>query len=93
LTRKKPLITPQIVHLLKIGGTTAPEEVLKSRNDLGYESASIDEMIDDCYHWMLREGLIGRQRRVGRSLVRADAGQPSGPRPAIVPQGTTASAV
>jgi nucleoside-diphosphate-sugar epimerase len=90
LTRKKPLITPQIVHLLKIGGTTAPEEVLKSRNDLGYQSASIDQMIDDCYRWLLLEGLIGRKRRVGKSLVRADVGRPSGPRPTTVSRGATA---
>jgi nucleoside-diphosphate-sugar epimerase len=62
LTRKKPLITPQLVHLLKIGGATPPDEVAKSRNELGYESASIDQMIDDCYRWMLSEGLIGQKK-------------------------------
>jgi nucleoside-diphosphate-sugar epimerase len=92
LTRKKPLITPQLVHLLKIGGTIAPDEVLKSRNDLGYQSASINDMVEDCYHWLLGEGLIGRKRRAGMPLVRADAGQPSGPRPTVAAPGAKTSA-
>ena len=68
LTRKKPLITPQLVHLLRKGGITDFKEVLKSRNELGYQSASIDEMIDDCYTWLVGEGLVGRRREPGRPL-------------------------
>jgi nucleoside-diphosphate-sugar epimerase len=70
LTRKKPLITPQLVHLLKKGGITDPEEVLKSRNELGYQSASIDEMIEDCYNWLVHEGLVGRKREPVRPFGR-----------------------
>jgi nucleoside-diphosphate-sugar epimerase len=73
LTRKKPLITPQLVHLLRKGGITDSKEVLKSKNELEYQSASIDEMIEDCYNWLLREGLVGRKREpvrpVGRLLA------------------------
>jgi dihydroflavonol-4-reductase len=62
LTRKKPLITPQLVHLLKKGGVTDPEEALKSRDELGYQSSSIDEMVNDCYWWLRGEGLVGMRR-------------------------------
>jgi hypothetical protein len=47
ITRRRPLITPQLVQLLKPGGLTPPEEVRKSKEELGYESASIDTMLQD----------------------------------------------
>jgi nucleoside-diphosphate-sugar epimerase len=91
LTRKKPMITPQIIHLLKIGGKNTPELERKSRTELGYQSASIDQMIDDCYRWLLGEGLIGQKRRAGMPLVRVDAARQAGPRPTIVSPGAKAS--
>jgi nucleoside-diphosphate-sugar epimerase len=91
LTRKKPLITPQILHLLKLGGKTPPDVERKSRVELGYRSASIDQMIDDCYQWLLREGLVGQKRRAGMPLVRVDAGRQAGPRPTLGSRGAKAS--
>jgi dihydroflavonol-4-reductase len=58
LTRKPPAITPQLVRLLEPGGTTPVEEVRKSKVDLGYQSSSLDEMLKDCYEWLVKEGLL-----------------------------------
>ncbi len=59
LTRKKPLITPQLLDLVvKVGGVFSAEESRKSRQELGYQSASLDEMLKDCHEWMVREGRL-----------------------------------
>jgi nucleoside-diphosphate-sugar epimerase len=59
-TRRRPLLTPQLVHLLKPGGRTPPEVARKSRDELGYVSPSIDTMLRDCYEWLVQEGLLER---------------------------------
>jgi nucleoside-diphosphate-sugar epimerase len=58
LTRRPPLITPQLVQLLKPGGLTPAEEVRKSKEELGYESLPIDTMFQDCYDWLVQERLL-----------------------------------
>lgn len=58
LTRKKPLITPQLIQLLKLGGLTPSTEAHKSREILSYQSASLDTMLRDCYEWLVAEGLL-----------------------------------
>lgn len=54
LTGRRPPLTP---HLLSI--VNAPDvpyyEQRKSKIDLDYQSQSLDEMIKDCYDWMVRE--------------------------------------
>jgi dihydroflavonol-4-reductase len=57
ITRKEPLITPELVSL--VDEINFPEEEKqKSFNDLGFESRSIDEMIQDCHQWMQKEKMI-----------------------------------
>jgi hypothetical protein len=58
LTRRAPIVTPQLVRLLKPGGITPDEEVQKSKVELGYQSGSLDEMLKDCYEWLVKEGLL-----------------------------------
>lgn len=57
LTRKKPMITPQLVRLLGTGLTPA-SEFCKANKELGYESSSLDDMINDCMEWMESEGML-----------------------------------
>jgi nucleoside-diphosphate-sugar epimerase len=58
-TRKEPLLTPDLISLLM---DDAPDvsfcEQRKAKEELGYESRSLDAMISDCYRWLLKEGRI-----------------------------------
>lgn len=54
----KPPLTPGLVGLMKVSVDADPLEVAKSRDELGYESSSLDAMIEDCYQWMLKEKQI-----------------------------------
>src|SRR5262249_17949102 len=63
ITRKPPLLTPDLARLLATGGDEifVAEEHAKSERDLGYRSASLDEMLRDCYEWMIGEGMLDRK--------------------------------
>jgi nucleoside-diphosphate-sugar epimerase len=58
LTRKKPLLTPQLISLLKDAEDVPDDEKRKAAVDLGYRSRSLDVMIRDCYLWLVGEGTI-----------------------------------
>lgn len=57
-TNKKPLLTPELVNLLHDAPDVTKEEKRKAQEELGYESRSLDAMIDDCYTWLLSEKLM-----------------------------------
>jgi nucleoside-diphosphate-sugar epimerase len=58
LSRKRPLVTPELVRLIKSGGNTPLVEIQKTERDLGYRSAGIDRMLNDCHAWLVKEGLL-----------------------------------
>jgi hypothetical protein len=58
VTRQRPVLTPQLIDLLGPVALTSAEELRKSRDELGYESAPIDAMLADCHEWMISEGLL-----------------------------------
>jgi hypothetical protein len=56
ITGKEPDMTPEKAILIT-------NQVLcnsqKAENELDYQSVPLRRMLEDCYQWMLREGLIG----------------------------------
>ncbi|MFH1023159.1 MAG: NAD-dependent epimerase/dehydratase family protein [Planctomycetota bacterium] len=73
LTRKKPVLTPDLVDLVKDFPDISDYEKRKAWTDLGYTSRSLAVMIEDCYEWLVREGMIREGRPVTRR-VRPDLG-------------------
>jgi dihydroflavonol-4-reductase len=57
-TRKRPMLTPSLVTLLKDAPDVPYGERRKAREQLGYESRPLGTMIEDCLHWMLAEGRL-----------------------------------
>lgn len=57
-TKKKPLLTPELVSLLHDAPDVTKEEKRKAKEELNYESRSLDAMIDDCYAWLLSEKIM-----------------------------------
>jgi len=57
-TNKPPLISSDLVKLLRDYGPFSHSEQRKAREVLGYESASLDEMIHDCHAWLVKERRI-----------------------------------
>jgi nucleoside-diphosphate-sugar epimerase len=55
---KKPMLTRQLVSLLKDAPDVTKDDQRKSNVFLWYKSKSLDQMIDDCYDWMKSEGKI-----------------------------------
>jgi hypothetical protein len=57
VTGKEPDMTPEKAILIT-------NQVLcnsqKAENELDYQSVPLRRMLEDCYQWMLREGLIGK---------------------------------
>lgn len=58
ITRKRPLLTPELILLIRDEPDITIYDKLKAKIDLKYHSRSIDQMLDDCYNWMSKEGLI-----------------------------------
>ena len=56
LTGKKPMITFDLLDLVIADPDLSYYEKIRSQEELGYESASMDQMIADCYAWMKKEG-------------------------------------
>ena len=56
VTRKKPLLTPELVALLEDAPDVSYPEKRKAKEELGYESRPLDVMVRDCHNWLLREG-------------------------------------
>jgi nucleoside-diphosphate-sugar epimerase len=59
ITRKPPDITPETVFFLSSKMLCNSQ---KAERELDYHPASLRSMLDDCYQWMLSEGLIGQKR-------------------------------
>jgi dihydroflavonol-4-reductase len=58
ITRKKPAFTPELIKLVRDEPEIAFYDQRKAKEDLGYESRSLDTMIQDCYKWLTVEGRI-----------------------------------
>jgi dihydroflavonol-4-reductase len=58
ITGKEPDLTPEKAILIT-------SQILcnsqKAKNELNYNPVPLRSMLDDCYQWMLREGLIGKR--------------------------------
>jgi dihydroflavonol-4-reductase len=58
-TKKRPILTPDIVRFLSAKHRKLSyKESYKSSMELGYVSSTLDEMIKDCYNWMIREKML-----------------------------------
>ncbi len=55
---KKPALTPHLISLLHDTADVTYYEKRKAQFDLGYESSSLDVMVEDCYNWMVKEKRI-----------------------------------
>ncbi len=60
ITGKEPDITPEKAFLVS---TQSLFNSQKAENQLGYHSVPLRSMLEDCYRWMLSEGLIGHQSK------------------------------
>lgn len=59
ISRKKPLLTPQLIDLLNSKEEKDPEsEIPKTIMDLDYHPASIDDILLTSFHWMKKEGIL-----------------------------------
>jgi nucleoside-diphosphate-sugar epimerase len=54
-SKKAPDVTPEIAYLL---GVDMPCGHAKATRELGYQAASMEEMIKDTYDWLLADGRI-----------------------------------
>ncbi len=66
-TKRKPLLTPDLIKLTRDYGDISLQEKRKSKEVLGYESRGLEEMINDCYEWLVATSRIESQ---GRSIRR-----------------------
>lgn len=57
-TGKAPLVTPDLVVLLRDTSDVTYYEARKAREDLGYKSRSFTEIVRSCYNWMKEEKLL-----------------------------------
>ncbi len=55
LTRKEPDLTPEMVYMLTNRIVASSE---KAEKELGYQAVPLKLMLEDCYHWMKKEGLL-----------------------------------
>ena len=58
LAGRKPLLTFDLLDLVIDDPDLSYSEMSRSKEELGYESASMDQMVRDCYEWMKKEGRI-----------------------------------
>lgn len=59
ITGKEPDITPEKVFLITNNMLCNSQ---KAERELDYKPASLKSMLDDCYQWMLSEGMIGQKK-------------------------------
>jgi dihydroflavonol-4-reductase len=55
LSKKEPDLTPELVDITKREWFFKSD---KAARELGFHTTSLDEMVTDCYRWMLAEGRI-----------------------------------
>jgi nucleoside-diphosphate-sugar epimerase len=65
LTKRKPLLTPELVRLLDDAPDVTEHEKWKTRHDLGYSSRPLDAMIEDCHNWLVKEGVLSAPTEAG----------------------------
>jgi nucleoside-diphosphate-sugar epimerase len=58
LTGRRPTLTHELVDLLRDAPDVSFCDKRKAKDELGYESRSLDSMIDDCYNWLVQEGRL-----------------------------------
>jgi len=57
ITGKEPDMTPEKAFLITRDVLCISQ---KAERELGYQTSSLKSMLEDCYQWMLSEGLIGK---------------------------------
>jgi len=60
LSGRKPAFTPQVADLLC---DTVLSDSSKAIRELGYQPSSLEDMLLDCYRWMVDVGLLPRQSK------------------------------
>ncbi len=56
---KEPPLTPDLIQLMcDTNGNITKEEIEKSKLDLNYKSASLDDALQDCYDWLIAENRL-----------------------------------
>jgi len=64
LTGKEPRMTPDAAALLSADTTCRSDKAMR---ELGYRSPPLHEILEDCYRWLVEEGLVdawrGKKRR------------------------------
>ena len=58
LSGKKPLLTPELLSLLHDTDDVTPADREKARDELGYQSRPLEQMVRDCFEWMKSEGRL-----------------------------------
>lgn len=58
IAKRKPLLTFDLIALVVDDPDLSYSEMSRSRDELGYKSASLEQMVKDCYDWMKMEKRI-----------------------------------
>jgi dihydroflavonol-4-reductase len=58
VTKRKPLLTPELLTLIRHEPDISYYDKRKTMQDLGYNSQTLDKMIKDCYDWMIEERML-----------------------------------
>jgi dihydroflavonol-4-reductase len=74
ITGRRPMLTPEMAHVLCRDMICSN---VKAIRELGYRPAPLEEMLTDCYCWMLAEGRLKTASAVSRARSRRElASQP-----------------
>ena len=57
LTHKEPDLTPEMATLLSCSVSCRSD---KAARELGYQAVPLQTMFEDCYRWMVAEGMVGK---------------------------------
>ncbi len=55
-TRKKPDLTPELVKIMTRKNLSYSND--KAKQELGYQITPLRETLQDCYHWLVKEGYL-----------------------------------
>lgn len=69
VTRIKPPLTPQLIDLLLPVVKVSEDEFQKTRNDLDFKPATLEEALSACIHWMQEEGMIRDKNRTSSIII------------------------
>lgn len=58
ISGKEPLLTPELIYLMCSTNEIMAKEDEKSKRDLNYKSASLDDALQDCYDWLIAENRL-----------------------------------